>query len=328
MAARRVRILCGWAGCCILGVASLALGQTKQLTREFRARSAATFRVELRVRSEVEGQKPATIGAKTYLQPVSLWVEQKIIWQAERRIVSITEDGSAEIEESLDGFSNIEAASTENSETQKLLEALAAAVKRWETPRVLRYRESSGGKISGLPADAGPPLDELSPRVLTAWLLRGLRPTSNLSAHPLVFHQPWHEPRAVAFAEWAPASGSESGEWLEDADALRRQGEPTVMLQETQEISAPVVTGAEKPAEGSARAHFHAESLSTLALDDLRLMQATRSAAREIVYTLAPVDGLAAPPQFRGRLLVEIRIQHCDETPCTLTSDAAVRGRR
>ena len=121
----------------------------------------------------------------------------------------------------------------------------------------------------------------------------------------------------VEFPEWSTTAGSESGEWMGAPTGIRQRGEPTVKLQTTQEVSGVVTGGTEKPSEGSATAHFHAESLSTLALDDLRLMSAARSAIRDIFWILAPVEGLAKPPQYRGRLFVEISIQVCDEIPCT-----------
>jgi hypothetical protein len=259
---------------------------------------------------------------------VSEWVEQKLEWQTQRRVVSITADGSGEIEEVIGDFSNSQTSSDDNPDTRKLVEALAAAVKPWEAPRTLHYRETRAGSISGLGVDAAPPIDEAAPRILTAWLLRALRPTVALPAHALVYKQPWQEPRTVQFGEWTSASGSESGEWLEDTGELRARGEPSVQLHATQQISGTITAGSERPAEGTATANFHAESLSTLALDDLRLMEATRSAVREVVWTLAPVAGLPTPPQFRGRLLVEIRIQACDETPCTFGSGAAGWDRR
>lgn len=309
-------------GCSLLGLVVLAQTPDKPVQRTFRAGSIANFGVELRVRSEVGGQKATTIGSKTYVQPVSEWVEQRLAWQASRRVESVAGDGSAQTQEELDNFSDAESSSDDSADTHKLLDALAISMKPWEASRTLRYREAPAGQISGLGPDAAPPLDEAGPRVLTAWLLRALRPTAVLPAHPLLFNQSWQEPRTVPFAEWSNTSGSESGEWLGDDAGRKPRGEPTVQLLATDEISGSVTAGSEKPAEGSATAHFHAESLSTLALDDLRLTSASRSAVREITWTLAPVEGLSTPPQFQGRLSVEIRIQACDETPCTYIGHA------
>jgi hypothetical protein len=149
-----------------------------------------------------------------------------------------------------------------------------------------------------------------------------------LPAHPLALGEHWQEPRVVQFAEWTGTSGSESGEWLPIPAGIRQRGEPTVKLQTTQEIAGNVTSGPEKPAEGSATAHFHAESLSSLALGDLRLMSAARSATRDILWTLAPVEGLEKPTQYRGRLFVEISIQVCDETPCSMANGNSGSGNR
>jgi hypothetical protein len=305
------------AVCVTAAGALIVVAQGNPPLRVLRAGRTEKFQVELRVRSEVEGQQPTTIGAKTYVQPVSQWVEQRITWKAERRVISTGADGAAEIEERLADFSDAAASSGIDPDTIKLLEALKAAIQPWEAPRTLHYHETRAGQILGLESGAAPPLDEQAPRVLTAWLMRALRPTTAIPAHPLAYNQSWQEPRTVQFAEWRGATGSESGEWLGETASLRAQGEPAVQLHTTQEIAGTVAAGDEKPIEGITQARFHAESLSTLALEDLRLMSATRSATREVVWTLAAVEGLASPPQFRGRLLAEIRIRGCDETPCT-----------
>jgi hypothetical protein len=317
------------AACCLVALAvAAAQERTKPPVRTFRAGASASFRIELSIRSEVEGQKPTPIGGKTYVQPVSEWVEQKLEWNAQRRVASVNADGSGEIEEQLSDFSDSQTSSDDNSDTRKLLDALTIAVKPWESPRTLHYRETRSGSISGVGFDAAPPIEEAAPRLLTAWLLRASLPTATLPARAIVYGLPWQEPRSVQFAEWKDASGSESGEWLGDTADLRARGEPSVQFHATQEISGTVTAGSEKPPEGTATVSFHAESLSTLALEDMRLTGATRSAVRETVWTLAPVTGLPAPPQFRGRLLVEIRIQACDETPCNFGSGAAERDRR
>jgi hypothetical protein len=314
--------------CCLIACAVAAGGQVKPPARTMQAGRVTTFRVELRIRSEVAGQKTTTIGAKTYVQPISQWVEQRIAWLAEQNVISVGGDGIAEIEERLDGFSSSASASGDDAETRKLLEAMAANVKPWEVPRSLKYRELPSGQISGVGVEGAPPVDEPAPRILTAWLLRALRPTAALPVRPLVTNKPWQESRAVQFAEWANASGSETGEWLGDTSGQRVHGEPAVQLHATQEISGTVVAGIEEPVEGSAQGRFHAESLSTLALGDLRFLGAARSALREIIWTLAPVEGLPTPPQFRGRLLAEVRIKVCDETPCTNSGVAGSANNR
>jgi len=323
-----------WAGAALTscGLAALGFaafgGQGTAPARTFRAGSEATFRVELTVRSELEGSKTSTVGGNAYVQPVSGWVEEKLAWSARRRIASIDADGAAEITEELSAFSDQDSAAGESADSKKMLDDLGAGVKQWETQRTLHYRETPSGEISGLGVEAAPPVGEPGPRILTAWLLRALRPTTALPAHPIVYDRPWQEQRAVRFAEWTDASGSESGEWLAGSADFRARGEAAVQLHATQEISAKVTAGGEKPTEGTATANFHAESLSTLALEDLRLRDAQRSAVREVVWKLAPVAGLAQPPEFRARLMLEIRIQSCDETPCNSGTSDAGRNRR
>jgi hypothetical protein len=306
------------AACLSTLSAALVSAQVGPILRTFQQKNVSTFRISLRIRTEIEGQKPNPIGAKTFLQPISTWLEQNISWQATRTITSINSDGSAEIEEKLSNFSASTSTSDESAETKKLQYDLESALEKWITPNTLQYRESRSGQIAKLSAEAVPPVDESSPRVLTAWLFRALRPTAALPARPLNLGEHWQEPRVVQFAEWTATAGSEAGEWLAPPVGVRQRGEPTIKLQTTQEIMGTVTSGAEKPVEGSAAAHFHAESLSTLALDDLRLMSASRSATRDILWTLAPVEGLEKPPQYRGRLFVEISIQVCDETPCVM----------
>jgi hypothetical protein len=299
---------------------TLTRAQTQPILRTFQKNNTAAFRVNLRIRTEIEGQKPNPLGTKTFLQPISTWLEQNISWQTTRTITSIDSDGSAEIEEKLSNFSATTATSDESAETKMLQSDLESTLNKWAAPKTLQYRETRSGQVSKLTADSVPPVDESSPRVLTAWLLRALRPTSALPPRPLNLGEHWQEPRVVQFAEWTATAGSEAGYWLAPPAGVRLRGDPKIKYPTTQEITGTVTSGAEKPAEGSATAHFHAESLSTFALDDLRLMSANRSATRDILWTLAPVEGLEKPPQYRGRLFVEISIQVCDETPCNISN--------
>ncbi len=247
---------------------ALASGQTQPALYTFQPTRIANFRVELRVRSEVEGQKLTTIGARTYVQPVTAWVEQNLSWQATRKVISIDADGSAQIEEKLSNFSDSTTSSDnttsssnttssdESDDAKKLLSDLESALTPWKTPRTLQYHETRAGQISRVSADAAPPIDESGPRVLTAWLLRALRPTAALPARPLAYGAHWQEPRVVQFAEWTNTSGSESGEWLAEPAEVRRRGEPSVRLQTTQEISGAVTAGAEASPKARRRRVF------------------------------------------------------------------------
>jgi hypothetical protein len=320
----------------IAAIVLIAIGFSTTLTRAqshpslhtFKQKNISTFRINFRIRTEIEGQKPNPIGTKTFLQPISGWLEQNISWQATRAITGVNSDGSAEIEEKLSNFSATTKTSDESAEAKRIQSDVESTLNKWLAPKTLQYHETPSGQISKLTPESAPPVDESSPRVLTAWLLRALRPTTALPARPLNLGEHWQEPRVVQFSEWTSTTGSEAGEWLAPPAGVRQRGEPTIRLQTTQEITGTVTGGAEKPSEGSATAHFHAESLSTLTFDDLRLMSASRSASRDILWTLAPVEGLEKPPRYRGRLFVDISIQVCDETPCTIPNGAAGSGSR
>ena len=80
-------------------------------------------------------------------------------------------------------------------------------------------------------------------------------------------------------------------------------------------ISGTVAAGSERFATGTGGAdplsvigRFHGESLVTVSLMDGRLLRATRSATREITWTLVPGEGFEQPLRFQGRLSVQVRI--------------------
>ena len=311
-------------------MAPSARAQEKPLLREFPVDTLSAYRILLTVRMEVEGQQPVQIGAKTYVKPFSRSAQGQLCWQATRRVVSVAADGSAEIEETLDGFggarAGAKAAGGDDEEAERLRRAVSETLGRWGEKRTLRYRETPAGQLSGLTPEGVPALDEVPPRLVSAWLLRALRPTIALPKTPLRAGASWQEPRAAQLPNWADALGSEAGEWLPALEA----SEPAMRLHVVQQLAATVVAGAEKPPEGTAQARFHGESLNTLSLAGGHLLSATRSAAREITWTLAPVEGLPERPQFRGRLSVEVEIEASDEKPCpaTDTDRSAVRRQR
>jgi hypothetical protein len=304
----------------ILACAATPLAQDQPLERRFTAGTSSEFRIQLKVTSHVEGQETVTIGASAYVKPFTREASATISWTARVRVASFSAD-SASIEEALDEFeTQSPSTASDDPETARLEQALQSSLAKWETPQTLRYHESRAGQATDLNAAGAPELGEQTPRVLTAWLLRALRPEASLPARPLRLDDHWQEPRAVALPAWSNASGSESGQWFAAPNSQSR-----ARLDIVQQIDATVASGAEKPPEGDAVAKFHSESLSTVSLDDGSLLAATRSATREISWTLEPVSGLPAPPKFGSRLTVEIQIVSCDENPCS-TLHSAVRG--
>lgn len=320
-------LACAWRFSALVPVAVSLVGgmarpvftQEKPLERGFSVATASSFRIQLSVRSEIEGQQPVQIGAKAYVKPFSRAVEAGVGWIATRRVLGVAPDGTAEIEEALADFREFaKNVATTNEETAKLHEALRNSLTHWSTTRTLRYRETRAGQLLGLAAEGIPQLDEELPRLLSLWLVRALRPTVALPPNPIRYDEAWQEPRAVQLPNWTDVRGSETGEWL----AAPQSSESAVRLHIVQRISGSVVSGPEKPPEGTAHARFYGESLSTISLTDARLLSASRSATRETVWALAAVEGLRERPQFRARLSVQVQIESCNETPCILSGPA------
>ena len=302
--------------------------QSEPLARTYTAGATQSYRVELLVRSEIEGQRPVRVGVKDYTEPFARFVEARISWKATQRIASVLPDGSAEIEESLDGFGEPEsrAATDGDPDLKNLAATLEDMLRRWSKPRVLHYVATRAGQARGLKPDGVPALDEAAPVLLTLWLALALRPEAVLPARPIRFGERWQGLRAVSLPEWADVQGYEAGEWLEAPGS----GEPAVRLLVTQNISGQVASGKERSLNDGADSgvvsvagRFHAESLSTVSLTDGHLLAATRSATREITWTLAPGKGSGdnsskcedsgQPPRFQARLSVQVTIGGCGD---------------
>jgi hypothetical protein len=303
---------------------------SQALRRRFQAGEVRLYRIQLTVRSELDGDRAETIGAKTYVHPFSQRAEGRWTWRATHRVLRVELDGSAEIEETLDDFGGpgAPASPAADPEEEKLGATMNRAMASWSGPgtRILRYRETPSRGAIGVSAEGGPGLGEASPPLLMLWLLRALRPAASLPDRPIVFGDRWQEPRMARITEWSGVHGTESGEWLEAGD--NATSEPAARLLTVQQIVGSVVAGTEKPPEGTAQGSFHGESLATLSLGDGRVLEAARSATREISWTLTPVEGMERPPQFRARLSVQIEIQECEGAcPSDGESPSAVRPR-
>lgn len=282
----------------------------------FAAGATQRYRVELLVHTELAGQRPVRVGVKGYAEPFTRFAEARIIWLATERTLSVGADGAAEMEEILGSFSVVapNAATGDDPEWKKLAAALDDALRGWAHPRTVRYRASPAGQLRGLPREAAPPLDESAPQILTPWLVRALRPAAALPAKPIRFGERWQEPRAVTLPGWENVQGAESGEWLQALES----DEPAAGLQIVQQITGKVAAEGERLAPDGATplsvtGRFHGESLATVSLMDGRLMRATRSATREITWTLPPGEGFEQPLRFEGRLSLQVRIEECGE---------------
>jgi hypothetical protein len=288
----------------------------RPLERTFSANGFQQYRIQLRVRIEVRGDHPEKIGANAYVKSFSSGAEEVLRWSASRRVMRLTADRGAELEEVLDHFELHEGEAFAGESSTDAASALSSALKdglaRWIAPgkRTLHYRETRTGEVQGVGAEGVPVVGEASPPVLTLWLLRSLRPAGALPAQPVIFGARWESPRMVNLQDWSGIRADESGEWMDAPDSAG-QFDSAVRLLTVQQIAGAVHAGKELPSEGTADASFHGESLATIALSDGRLLAAARSAAREIRWRLLPVDGLDHPPEFHSRLLAEIDIKEC-----------------
>jgi hypothetical protein len=294
-----------------------AQAQEAPLTRLFSTGSTSSFRVRLTVRSEIEGQRTEKIGNVIYAVPFTRSAECRIAWRATTQIMQVSPDGSAGVQESLDGFQisaatlpdSASASAGQDKAAAELSAALEETLARWGTPRALRYRESFSGQLSELSAEGGPQLGEQGFPLLTLWLLRALRPASALPARPLRIGDRWEEPREVLSKDWKQVSATESGEWLE----APRNPEAAARLHLVQQISGQAPAPGN---EGTLELRFHAEALNTVSLQDGSLIGATRSASRDLVRVLGPVAGLPDPPRLRATISAQVEIELCVDVSC------------
>jgi hypothetical protein len=309
----------------LAGVALPALlaAQQAPLSRTFSTGAPQRYRVQLALRSELEGKRPVKIGAQTCVEDVRQWAEARLSWRASRRVLGVSPDGGAEITETLDEFSAVESATSESADDnlRALRQALGAALAPLRRGAELRYQESAAGQLSGLGREAAVPLGEDAPPVLTLWLMRAMRPAVALPARPIEFGARWQEPRAAQLEKWKDAQGWESGEWLEAGGAA----EPAVRLHLAQQITASLAAGPELKEAGEAALFFSGDSISTLSLLDGRVLSSSRSGSRLTQWTIRNVPGLDGPQSFSARLLANVQMTECRDEACLAGSGSSRR---
>ena len=305
-----------------------ARAQQKPLEQSLSAGETREYRVRLVLHSRLEGVQAVERGGKAFAQPFVRSAKGELEWVATVRVLAVSADGIAAVEEKLESFQLSPTSSPDpGAEAEKWVQAIANSFSRWSEPgtRILRYHVTPAGQLSNLSAEGVPDIEETQPLLLTPWLLHALRPAASLPRRSVRFGERWQEPRAAELSGWQGVQGWESGEWL-DAPA----SEPAVRLLVVQQILGSVTSGPERPPEGAAQGRFHAESLATISLDDGHLLAATRSATREISWTLPSAGDLAGPAQFRTQLSAEVQMEEC-HGPCpaaSLPRDRATLRRR
>jgi len=310
---------------------SAQASQAKPLRRSFRAGDESRYRLRLTVRSELEGPETLKIGSVTYVKTVQRSAEARLAWTVSERVVTVAPDGTAHIREELGAFfqaTHSQQPDADDADAAKLTASLVRTLSDWANSRALEFRVAANGSTSELAPDGAPKFDESPPPLLTLWLVHALRPQATLPEHPVRAGDSWQEPRRVHVAGWMGVRAGETGEWLEAPAADRA----ALRLHVVQEISGRVLdtpAGAaprsrEKdeddpdapPPASNKTERFFAESLSTIALDDGRVLAASRSARKEIIQVLPPVEGMPQPPRFRATLSVQVEIEPCVGSQC------------
>lgn len=280
--------------------------EDKPFLRTFRRGTTESYRVELTLKSEVHGVATETIGAKTYVTPYMHSAEATLAWDVTRQVLDTTA-GGAKLEEALSTTlvrcAGHPEAQSFDPQLQSSLEELCL---QWTDPAVLTYEENRQGLISNLSNQQEPKLAESSPALLSLWLRRALRPSVIFPPAPFRVGAKDERKISPAAAGLAGSSGSESTEWL-----LSPGETPASILHVSQQLAwtEPGEAGTTGRAQPAGQASFYADSMTTVSLVDGSVESATRSASRELRRVLDPVEGLAAPPEFRTRLMAVVTLR-------------------
>jgi len=295
--------------------ASGIFAQQRPLTRHLVASVEERYQVTLVLRAESHSVTAETVAAQTYVTPVVHAAEVSLHWHADRRILSVQDDGSAAIEETLVPASQQceQAPPSEKTDTALQL-SLKAFCASWLKAEIIRYTENKSGALRDVGPSASenalPPLAETSPPLLSLWMKRAVRPNAILPQLPF-------EIGATSQQSFQPASnllknarGSETTEWLD------AQGEtPAATLHVVQQLlwnatpAAVAVRVESREAQTQKDESFFADSLSTVSLQDGSLLRANRSASRTTSRHVDPVPGLSQPPEFSSKLTVTVTIE-------------------
>lgn len=290
----------------LLGLcASAASAQEKPFARTFLAGSVESYQVQVLLRIEVHGVATQTIGEKTYVKPSTGAVEATLNWTSTRRILSISPDGAAQMEETdtpLAAQCSPRDAAQMDADAQKLWRSLEEICSRLSDRQTLRYEERPDGLIRDLPAGESLALGETGPPLLALWLRRSLRPSLIFPSLP--FHPGARGQRPVLTP--SGMQGSETTEWIDG-------GSSAAMLHVVQELSWPepaLKTGfSSVGGQPAGKTTFFADSSATISLLDGAVISSTRTASRETKRILDPVAGLPHPPEFSSKITIVVAIR-------------------
>jgi hypothetical protein len=289
--------------------------QQRPLTRHFVASVEERYQVTLILRAESHSVTTETVAAQTYVTPVVHAAEVSLHWRANRKILSIQDDGFAAIEERLVPASQQCEGAPPSEKTDAALQlSLKEFCTTWLKAEIIRYMENKSGALRDVSPstneNALSPLAETAPPLLSLWLKRAVRPNVILPQVPFEIGATSQQSFQPASSVLKNAHGSETTEWLD------AQGEtPAAMLHVVQQLvwsaapPAAAVRVESRESQTQKDESFFADSLSTVSLQDGSLLSANRSASRTTSRHVDPVPGLPQPPEFSSKLTVTVTIE-------------------
>src|SRR5215813_3198768 len=127
---------------------AIAFAQEMPFARTFSAVSEERYEVAISLRAQTRSISTETVASKTYVMPVAHEAEVRLKWRATRRIVSMSADRSAEIEEDIACLGPCEGTPQARERTDpELQSSLASLCASMAHPSSIRYTESSRGLL-------------------------------------------------------------------------------------------------------------------------------------------------------------------------------------
>jgi hypothetical protein len=289
--------------------------QQRPLRRHFVAPARERYQVTLNLIAESHSVATETVAAQTYVTPVVHRAEVRVRWSAVRSILSLQNDGTAAIEETVtpDPQRCEELTQPSDKTDTELQDSLKAFCSFWLQTENMRYTENDKGLLREVAASVSgsalAPLAETAPQILSLWLKRAVRPNVILPQLELTIGATSQHSFQPANGLLKNARGSETTEWLDSQNEV-----PAATLHVVQQLlwsSPELATPGGKITFSPTQKEevFFADSLSTLSLQDGGLLHANRSASRTTTRHVDPVPGLSQPPDFSSKLTLTVSIE-------------------
>jgi hypothetical protein len=288
--------------------------QHRPLSRHFVASTRDRYQVTLNIKVESHSVDTETVASQTYVTPTMHTAEINLRWRTIRDILSVQDDGAAVVTETLIPANQQCADMPQPAE--EIDTALQSSLKSfcisWMQNEVIRYGESTSGALKEVTPTSGEnalaQLDGTSPRLLSLWLKRAVRPNVILPQLPFEVGANSRESFQPGSHLLQNAHGSETIEWLDAPGET-----PAATLHVVQQLLWNAPPSAAAATNSQSRAphdeSFFADSLSTVSILDGSLLHANRSASRTTVRHVDPVPGLSQPPDFSSKLTLTVTIE-------------------